>query len=217
MKLKVLAATLLTLVAAASIAKADIVYGNGVLTTSSPTAHVTGQSTAGSGIHYYNVFQFSVSQNGTYVFELSSRNTTGTPSNGLDTWIAIFANSFNPAAPGTPQNSNDDFTGALTVLPGPFTGAGLTASGTGFTGAQPSSRLATVNLVAGTTYFMYVSSFRETTFVGTGTIAQPTGNYWYGISGPGVITVIPEPTTVALLGFGALAAGVAAWRKRKAA
>jgi hypothetical protein len=217
MKLKTLAISTLALLAAANLSYADIVYGNGVLTTSSPTAHVTGQSTTGSGIHYYNVFELSVSQTGTYIFELSSRNTTGTPSNALDTWLAIFANNFNPAAPGTPQNSNDDFTGTLTVLPGPFSGIGLTNVATGFTGAQPASRLATVNLVAGTRYFMYVSSFRETNYITTGSQAQPTGAYYYGISGAGIITVVPEPTTVALFGFGALAVGVAAWRKRKAA
>jgi hypothetical protein len=151
---------------------------------------------------------------GTYIFELASRNTTGTPSNALDTYFRIYANTFDPAAPGTGIASNNDFTGMLTVLPGPFAFAGLTNQATGFTGAQPGTRGA-VNLTAGRTYFFVVTSFRDTSFVGTGSTAQPTGNYWYGISGPGPI--VPEPSTVALLGFGVVAAGVGAWRKRRTA
>jgi hypothetical protein len=217
MKLKVLALSALTLVAAASMSYGDIVFGNGALTTSDPTFVNPGSSTAGTGRHYYDVFQLTVSATGSYVFELASRNTTGTPSNALDTYLRIYANAFNPAAPGTGIAGNDDFTGTLSVLPGPFTSAGLTNQATGFTGAQPSSRLGAVSLTAGTTYFMVVTSFRSTDFVGTGTTAQPTGAYFFGISGPGVITVVPEPASVALLGIGAAALGYGAWRKRKSA
>lgn len=212
-----LAAALLVAFAFSSTANADIVFGNGTLTTMSPTAHATGQSTVGSGLQYYNVFQFTVDTSGSYIFELASINSTGTPSNGLDTWLGIFANTFSPPALGAPFASNDDFTGTRTVLPGPYTGVGLTATSTGFTGASPGSRLTGVNLVAGTTYFLYVSSFRDTTFVGTGSTAQPLGDYYFGISGPGIISIVPEPTTVALLGLGALAVGVRAFRKRKTA
>jgi hypothetical protein len=213
---KTLAASLVALVCASASSYADVVYGNGNLNTLSPTAHATGQSTAGSMLSYYNVIPFTVDTTGSYVFELASINSTGTPSNALDTWLGIFANTFTPPALGAPLTSNDDFTGSLTVLPGPYAGIGLTATSTGFTGAQPGSRLAAVSLTAGTPYFLYISSFRDTTFVGTGTTAQPVGNYYFGISGPGVIT-IPEPATVALLTLGALAVGAGAWRRRKAA
>ena len=217
MKLKLLAVSLLSLLAAANVSYGDIVYGNGALATTDPTFVNPGGSTVGTGRHYYDVVQFTVSQSGTYIFELSSRNTTGTPSNALDTYFRIYANTFNPAAPAGSIANNDDFTGTLTVLPGPFASMGLTNQATGFTGAQPSSRSATVSLTAGTTYFFVITSFRDTSFVGTGSTAQPTGPYWWGISGQGVITIVPEPSTVALLGFGVVAAGVAAWRKRKAA
>ncbi len=217
MKLKVLPLSALTLLAAASMSYGDIVFGSGALTTSDPTFVNPGGATTGTARHYYDVFQLTVSATGTYVFELSSRNTSTTTSNALDTFLRIYANTFNPAAPGAGQASNDDFTGTLTVLPGPFASMGLTSSATGFQGAQPSSRLGTVSLTAGTTYFMVVTSFRETNFVNTGTTAGATGNYFYGISGPGVITVVPEPGSVALLSLGALALGYGAWRKRKSA
>lgn len=210
-----LALALLSVLAFANSSRADIVYGDGMLNTSSPTSHVTGQSTSGSGMQYYNLYQFSVDTSGSYVFELSSLNTAGSPSNALDTWMGIFANAFTPPSPV--QASNDDFTGTLTVLPGPYAAMGLTSTATGFTGNQPSSRLPTVSLTAGTQYFLYVSSFRDTTFVNTGTTGANRGNYYFGISGPGVISVVPEPTTVALLGLGAVALGARLFRRRKAA
>ncbi len=167
-------------------------------------------------LQYYNVIPFTVDTTGSYIFELASINSTGTPSNALDTWLGIFANTFTPPALGAPLTSNDDFTGTLTVLPGPYAGMGLTATSTGFTGAQPGSRLAAAALTAGTPYFLYVSSFRDTTFVGTGTTAQNRGDYYFGISGPGIITVVPEPATVAFLGLAAVAVGLRALRNRKA-
>ena len=204
------------LLAMTSASYADIVYGNGSLTVASPTAHATGQSTSGSGMQYYNVYQFTVDTSGSYIFELASINSVGTPSNALDTWLGVFANTFNPPALGAPLSSSDDFTGTLTVLPGPYSSMGLTSTSTGFTGAQPGSR-ATVSLVAGTQYYFYTSGFRDTTFVSTSSAGQAIGDYYFGISGPGIISGIPEPTTVALLGLGALAVAVRALRKRKAA
>ena len=213
----VLAASALCVLAFASNSKADMVFANGNLNTLSPTAHATGQSTAGSGLQYYTVLPFTVSATGSYIFELASINSTGTPSNALDTWLGIFANTFTPPALGAPLTSNDDFTGTRTVLPGPYAGIGLTATSTGFTGASPGSRIAAAALTAGTPYFLYISSFRDTTFVGTGTTAQNVGTYYVGVSGPGVITGIPEATTVALLGLGAAAIGFRALRNRKVA
>jgi hypothetical protein len=214
MKAKLLAVCLLSLLAAVKVSYGDALYASGALTVNDPTFVNPGGSTSGTSRHYYDVVQFTVALSGAYVFELASRNTTGTPSNALDTYFRIYANTFDPAAPGGSIASQDDFAGTLTVLPGPFASIGLTSQGTGFTGAQPSSRLEAVNLTAGTTYFFVITSFRDTSFVGTGSTAQPTGNYWWAISGPGII--VPEPSTVALLGFGVVAAGVAAWRQRGA-
>jgi len=218
MKLKLLAASLLSLVALTSASYADTVFYNGSIATTDPTAHVTGQSTANSGIQYYDVFSLTVATTGSYTFELSSRNTAAAgSSNALDTWMALFSGVFNPVTPGAPATSNDDFTGALTVLPGPFAGDGVTATGTGFQGAQPSSRFA-FSLTAGTTYFLYVSSFRATTYVGVGTEARATGPYWGGVTGPGTIVFVPEPSTAALLGLvGVGAVGLGVWRKRRVA
>ena len=214
--LKLLGTLVVSLFVLTTVARADTVYYDGMITAKDPTSHVTGQSTVGSGMQYYDLYSLTVSASGSYVFELSSRNTAGTPSNALDTWIAIFANTFNP--PGPPQNSNDDFTGTLTVLPGPYAPQGYTSTSTGFSGAQPGSRLATVNLTAGTQYFVYVSSFRDTTFVSTTSNAQATGPYVGGINGPGTISlsVVPEPSTVALLGLAGVAGLVFARRKSRA-
>jgi hypothetical protein len=77
-------------------------------------------------------------------------------------------------------------------------GNGVTPVATGFSGTQPSSRILTANLVAGTQYFLVNTSFRSTDFVGTGTTSQPVGTFYTGISGPGNITV-PEPAGLGLL------------------
>jgi hypothetical protein len=206
MKLKPLAVSLLSLVAAANVSYGATVTGNGALTTTDSTfdhPRVTGTLP-----HYYDVFQFTVSLTGAYTFELSSMNTTGTPSNALDTYLLIYANSFNPLAPTGDIGFNDDFSGALTVLGG---------TGTGFQGAMPASRIANLNLTAGTTYFMVVTGFRNTTFVGTGTTAQATGAYNYGITGPGDINVVPEPGTTALFVMAGGALAGYAFRKRRRA
>ena len=116
----------------------------------------------------------------------------------MDTFYRLYATTFNPAAPGAGIASNDDFTGTLTVLPGPFGGAGVTNTATGFTGAQPSSRMLSINLTAGTQYFLITTSFRSTDYVvTTGGEAGPTGPYWAGISPGDIIPtggVSPTPT-----------------------
>jgi hypothetical protein len=222
MKLKLLAASLLSLIALTSASYGDTYFNNGFLSAAagSPTAHATGQDTSGSGMQYYNLYSIAVTTTGTYTFELASPNTTGTPSNALDTWLGIFTTTFVPPAPGAPTASNDDFTGTLTVLPGPYAGT-ITSTSTGFTGAQPGSRLTGFTLTAGTTYFIYVSEFRNTTFVGTGSTSQPTGPYYLGVSGTGAIVVtpivqtVPEPSTLSILGLGGLGAvALNFWRRR---
>lgn len=216
MKLKLLAASLL--VALASASYADTVFLDGVLTTSDPTFHHPNASTTGTGVQYYDVYAFTVTTSGNYTFEAASVNTTGTPSNALDTFLAIYANVFNPAAPGAGVGFNDDFTGNRTVLPGPYAANGVTVASTGFSGANPGSRILNLALTAGTQYFLVETSFRSTDFVGTGSTAQATGTYYIGATGPGTIAIVPEPSTTALIGFlGAGVLGLCAWRKRKAA
>jgi hypothetical protein len=206
-KLTLLTASLLSALALTSTSYGNTVFGSGSLTTSDSTFdHPRLTAAAPNNLHYYDLVQFTVSASGTYTFELASMNTTGNPSNALDTYLLLYANSFNPLAPTGDIAFNDDFTGALTVLGG---------SGTGFTGAMPASRIANLALTAGTQYFMVVTSFRPTTFVGTGTTAQPTGAYNYGITGPGDITVVPEPGTTALFVMAGGALAAYAFRKRR--
>ncbi len=85
--------------------------------------------------------------------------------------------------------SSDDFTGTLTVLPGPYAGT-ISATATGFSGAQPSSRLGTASLTAGTDYFLVQTSFRSTDYVVAGAEGGPTGPFYTGIGGPGNITLV---------------------------
>ena len=208
------------LIALALMALTSVSYGqyfnSGTLAPGDATFHPTQGSTSGSGVSYYDLIQFTVDTTGAYIFELAGVNTTGTPSNGLDTFLVMYANTFNPASPGAGIGFNDDFTGSRTVLPGPYAGNGVTVASTGFTGASPGSRQ-TFNLTAGTQYFLPVTSFRDTTFVGTGTTAQPVGNWYLGANGPGIITAVPEPATTALLVFAAGGLAFRAFRKRKAA
>jgi hypothetical protein len=194
--------------AVAANANAAMLFYNGAITTSDPIFVNPGGAV---GSHYYDVVQFTVDVSGAYTFEMASPNTTGTPSNALDTYLRLYANAFNPPAPGAGQASSDDFTGTLTVLPGPYAGT-ISATATGFTGAQPSSRLNAINLVAGTNYFLVNTSFRATTYVVTGNEGGATGPYYTGINGPGNITIVPAPGALALLGLG----GLLAVRRRRA-
>ncbi len=182
-------------------------FYSGALTANSLTFDNPGGSTLGSGIHYYSAFQFTVSTSGAYTFEMASPNTsTSGQSNALDTYLRLYAVTFNPGAPGAGIASNDDFTGALTVLPGPYAGT-ISGTATGFTGAQPSSRLASIALTAGTTYYLINTSFRETTYVTplTGNVSGATGPWYTGINGPGTVNPVPEPASMIVLGLGAAA------------
>ena len=122
-----------------------------------------------------------------------------------DTWVPANGTT------GTLFN-NDDFSGALTVLPGPYAGT-VGNTGTGFTGAQPASRLGAANLTAGTNYFLVNTSFRENNYPGSGTNGLGVGHFYTGISGQGDIIVVPEPGTFVAIGIGL--AGLAMLRRRK--
>jgi len=63
------------------------------------------------------------------------------------------------------------------------------------------------------TYFFAIDSFYSV----TGTNVLREGTFGVTISGPGVVVgIIPEPSSVALLGVGLAAAGGALWRRRRA-
>lgn len=207
---------LISLVAmAASSAFAAPFYTSGSLTANSPTFDAPLGSGVGTAVQHYSFMQFQVTVSGAYTMEMSSLNTNaGAASNALDTLLLLYTGSFNPAAPTGQTSGNDDFSGALTVLPGPFAGSGYTSTATGFQNAQPSSRLAAQNLLTGVDYFLVFSSFRSTDFVSTGVAGQATGNFVVGIDGPGdVVDAVPEPATMVVLGAAALAA--AARKRRK--
>jgi len=170
-------------------------FFNSALTTGSPTFANPGGSTAGTGVQYYCAQQFTVDTTGSYTIETASPNTSGTPSNALDTYLRLYANAFNPAAPAGAIASNDDFTGTLTVLPGPYAGT-ISATSTGFQTTQPGSRFVST-LTAGTNYFLVNTSFRATDYVTTGTQGQPKGPYYTGIGGPGAVTLVGTTCTLA--------------------
>lgn len=208
---KAVGAAAIALMGLAGQANAGVVFFSGAITTSDPTFINPGGSGTGSALgHYYDVWSFTVDTAGAYIIETASPNTGTTVSNALDTNMRLYSGSFNPLTPSSPAaiNSNDDFTGTLTVLPG-VSGFPVTSTATGFSGAQPSSRFTTVSLSVGVTYFLVETSFRRIDYVNT-TDGGATGPYYGGISGPGNIT-IPAPASLALMGLGGL---VAARRRR---
>ncbi|HRQ63598.1 MAG TPA: DUF11 domain-containing protein [Xanthomonadaceae bacterium] len=151
------------------------------LTFNNPNGQVAGNQ-------HYCVQEFTVDADGVYVVEMASPNTSGSPSDALDTFLRLYANAFDPTAPAGAIAFNDDFTGTLTVLPGPFAGI-ITATATGFQNAQPSSRLAGVALTAGTQYFLVHTAWPSSGNTQGGTAGQPVGAFYAGIGGPGAITL----------------------------
>ena len=159
---------------------------DGALTEDSLTFNNPGGQ--GAGNQHYCVQAFTVDAAGAYTFEMSSPNTTGTPSDALDTFLRLYQTSFDPSNPGGAIATNDDFTGTLTVLPGPYAGV-ITSTATGFQGDQPSSRLLNVSLSDGTQYFLVHTTWPSSGNTQVGTAGQPVGQFYTGIAGPGAITL----------------------------
>jgi hypothetical protein len=199
--MKYFAIAALSVVCATSIAQNA--YFTGSLTANDPTFNRplqggSGLSAVGTAV-FYDVQPFYVAANGTFTAE-----TTAPPADNIDTFLIIYQNSFNPATPLVNHvASNDDFTGAFTILPGPY---GVPPNGTGSGGAAPASRVSGVSLFAGVQYYFVNTSFGN----------NDVGTYFSGIGGNSVtggpidvflgeLPVVPEPATLAALGIGALA------------
>ncbi len=163
----------------------------GELTESSPTFfNPNGQGmSGGTGGHHYCVRQFSVDTDGAYTIETASPNTAGTPSNALDTFLRLYADPFDPIDPFDGLMAfNDDYSGSLSVLPGPFfPSIGPVATGAG--GAQPASRLANIELTAGSSYFLVQTSWRRSTSSSNLSDGQSRGIFYTGIAGPGAVSI----------------------------
>lgn len=163
----------------------------GELTENSPTFFNPGGQglSGGSGGHHYCVRQFSVDADGPYTIETASPNTAGTPSNALDTFLRLNANAFDPIDPSDGLlATNDDYSGPLSVLPGPFSSS-IGSVGTGSLGEQPASQLLNVELTAGTSYFLVQTSWRRSTSVSGSSNGQGKGIFYTGIAGPGAVTI----------------------------
>lgn len=206
--------SILALMGLAGASFAGTYFTNGALGAGDATWANPGGSTSGSAVQYYDAFQFTVDLTGNYTIEMASPNTsTSGTSNALDTYLWLADGTWSAGTPmGGYIDDNDDFTGALTVLPGPYAGTVL-PNGTGFTGAQPASRLLNMALTANTVYTLVQTTYRQTDFVNSGSTAGATGNYYTGISGQGNIQAVPEPASMTALALGA----VAMLRRRKSA
>lgn len=185
----------------AAFSAAQNAYFTGALSASDPTWNrplegAGGLSGVGTNV-FYDVQPFYVAANGTFTFETATLA-------GHDTFALIYQNAFSSATPLVNHvGSDDDFTGAYSILPGPYA---IVGAATGAGGARPSSQVLNVALLANTQYFAINTSF------GNG----ETGTYFSGIGGRsvtgapidvflGTIPPVPEPATMAVLGLGALA------------
>lgn len=198
---------ILSLTVSAVGANAGTLFFDGILDGTSPRYN----NGTGGGNNAYMAVMIMVDLTGSYTIESASPNTsTSGVSNALDTYLRVLPSTWVPANGTTGTLAfNDDFTGALTVLPGPYAGT-VGPNGTGFSGAQPASRIASVNLTANTPYWLVNTSFRAWNYVNT-TDGAGVGHFYTGISGQG--NVVPEPGTFVAIGLGL--AGLALARRRK--
>ncbi len=205
--MRIFAIAALALIGATSFAQNA--YFTGALTANDPTFNRpletgTGLSGVGTSV-FYDVQPFYVAANGTFTFE-----TVAPTPNAYDTFIFIYQNAFNPGSPLVNfVAGDDDFTGAFTILPGPY---GVPGSGTGTGGSAPASLISGAALSSGVQYYAVNTSFSN----------AAVGTYFSGIGGRSVtgapvdvllgnLPVVPEPASLVALGVGALAL----MRKRK--
>lgn len=195
MRNRILSLAILSVVAASANAQ---LFDSGAFTTSDPTFNRPLSSVSLSGVGTavrYQVREFYVTATSTYVAEMAS---TSFATGGVDTYLVIYANAFNPASPLTNfVATNDDFTGTFTVLPGPY-GSAVGASGTGSGGVNPASRISTT-LTAGVQYFAVLTTYDN----------GEVGPWYLGIGGGQgqvVAGAVPEPMTMTVLALGAVAA-----------
>ena len=197
MRNRILSLAILSVVAASANAQ---LFDSGAFTANDPAFNRPSSLTSLSGVGTsvkYQVREFYVTASSTYVAEMAS---VAFASGGVDTYLLIYANSFNAASPLTNLvGISDDFTGTFTVLPGPF-GSAVGAAGTGSsgTGANPASRISTT-LTAGVQYFAVLTTFDN----------GEVGPWYLGIGGGQgqvVAGAVPEPMTMTVLALGAVAA-----------
>ncbi|MBC8064003.1 MAG: PEP-CTERM sorting domain-containing protein [Chlorobia bacterium] len=189
------------LISVVAVSMAQNAYFTGSLTANDPTWNrplEDGSALSAVGtLVFYDVQPFYVAAAGTFTFE-----TAAPTPNNYDTFAFIYQNAFNSATPLINYVAgDDDFTGAFTILPGPYT----PTNGTGSGGVTPSSQILNVALSAGIQYYAINTTFSN----------GAVGTYFSGIGGRGAaggpidVTLgtlpVPEPASMVALGIGALA------------
>lgn len=129
----------------------------------------------------YSVQSINVNTTGRYLL--------GTEVGANDSFLLLYANSFDPSNPTANLVEADD------------DGFG------GFTGPNSTSEF-TALLAAGTNYFLVNTSFSNSGSGGTGFAFNNV------VVGAGSVNVVPEPTSLALLGIGAGGFAWRRWRKK---